>query len=156
MVVIPLGDVLQFKVFPLLFHELDKVGPVDQLKMPDPPVLVPMFGTVFGIDILTGINLYLELMGASLESAVHHHGYHFGVAVLEGLILYVDILRLRPFSDSVAVLAMLRAVFRNVNAEKDLAAPRVETLFFAKFLSTPGLGKLHSKCVSSGFRLERK
>jgi hypothetical protein len=43
-----------------------------------------------------------------------------------------------------------------MNSEKNLAAPGIQALFFAKFLPSSGFGKLHSWYFSSGFRPERK
>jgi hypothetical protein len=125
MVLLPFREVLQFKILTLLLHEFDKVRAIDQLQMPDTPVFVSMFGTVFGIDILAWINLYFKLMDAAFQSTVHDHGHHLGVTVLERLIFYINILRFCPLPDPVSVLPVFRAILGNMNTEKNLAAPRV-------------------------------
>lgn len=111
MIFIPIGNVLQLKILTLLLHKLDKVGAIDEFKMADAPVFVPVFRTVFGVNILSRINFYFELMGTPFKIAVHHHRNYFGITVLERLILDVDILRLRPLADPITILAMLRAIF---------------------------------------------
>ena len=103
--------------------------------MPDPAILVAMLWTVLGIYVLARINFYLKMLFATFQCAVHHHGYHFGVTVLEGLVLDVNIFWFGSFPYTVSVLTMFGTVFRNMNAEENLAAPRIKTLFFPEFLA---------------------
>jgi|WetSurMetagenome_2_1015567.scaffolds.fasta_scaffold81030_1 hypothetical protein len=96
-------------------------------------VFVPMLRTVFWIDKLPWINLYLELAAATFKGAIREHRDHFGIAMLERLIFYINILRFDLLLDAVRGLAMLRAVFCIRESEVFYCASRVQTSFFAQF-----------------------
>jgi hypothetical protein len=148
-------EVFKLKILPFLLHKLDEVRPVDELQMPDSSVFVPMFRAVFGINVLARVDFHFKLMRAPLKIAVHQHGYNLGVTVLKGLIFDVYIFGLGPFPNPIAILAMLGAILRNMNTEKDFPAAGIQTFFFAEFLPTPGFRKLHARYFSSGLRPER-
>lgn len=139
----PLFQGVHLEIFAFALHEFDQIFAADLLQEPDPAIFVAMVGAVLGINVLPGIDLHLELVVAPFELATHDHGNDFGVAVLESLVLYIDVLRFGPFPDPVPVLTVFRTVFGNMDPEKDLAAPRIETFFFPEFLAAPGFRKLH-------------
>lgn len=126
---------LKFEVFPFLLHLLDEILAVDHLQMPHPPVFVPVLGTVFRVNILARINFHVKMLIASFKRTLHDHGHHFSIIVLEGLILDIDVLRLGPLPDTIPVLTVFGTVFRNVDTEEYLAAPRIEALFFPELLA---------------------
>jgi hypothetical protein len=126
---------LKFEVFPFLLHLLDEVLAVYHLQMPHPPVFIAVLGTVFRVNILARINFHVKMLIASFKRAIHHHGHHFRIIVLEGLIFYIDVLGFGPFPDTIPVLAVFRTVFRNVDTEEYLSAPRIKTPFFPEFLA---------------------
>jgi hypothetical protein len=60
--------------------------------------------------------------------------------MLEGLVLDINVFGLGPFSDPITVLPVFRAVFGNVNTEKNLAATRILAFLFTQFLAPSRLG----------------
>jgi hypothetical protein len=125
------------KVLAFLEHLFDKIFAADLLQMTDALILVAMLRAILWINVLARIDFDFELVLALLQRAVHYHGNDFGVIVLERLVFNIHIFRLGPFTDTVPVLSVFRAILGNMDPKKDLSATRILAFLFPEFLSAP-------------------